>query len=132
MGKSLIEGELIIAVDFDGTITTNPDIDMEKELELQPECARVLRRMEDDGIKLILWTCRTGEALDQAETFLLQNNLYYVFDAINDQTDEVNEKYAPNVARKVGADVYYDDKALLGAKVDWLHFEKFIYGEELA
>ncbi len=126
MGKCLIDGEMILAVDFDGTISTEPD--MGEELVLQPNCKRVLTKLSDDGIKLILWTCRTGDALEEALDFLESENLLHVFTTINDQLPEVNEKYAPDVARKVGADFYIDDKNLM-FKVDWNQIESFLYGE---
>ena len=125
MGKSLLQGELILAIDFDGTISTEPD--MGKELVLQPNCKRVLTRLADDGIRLILWTCRTGPALDEALDFLMANDMEHLFDTVNDQLPEVNERYAPNVARKVGADFYIDDKNLM-FKVDWNVIENALYG----
>lgn len=131
MGKALIEGDLVLAIDFDGTITTEPDMDRHKKLVLQPHCARVLQRMHEDGMRLILWTCRSGPTLDEAVAFLNENDLLHVFETFNDQLHEVNSKYAPHVGRKIGADVYYDDKSAM-TTINWLEFEKFIYGEELA
>lgn len=126
MAKPMLEGELVLAIDFDGTITTESDIG--KELVLQPECKRVLKRLHEDGVRLILWTCRSGSALEEALNFLEKEDLM-IFDTINDQLPEINAKYAPHVARKIGADFYIDDKNL-GFKVDWLNIEKMIYGEE--
>jgi hypothetical protein len=122
---SLLEGELVLAIDFDGTITTEPD--MGHELVLQPECKRVLQRLNHDGIRLCLWTCRTGPHLQEAIEFLEKEDLYWVFDSINDQLPEVNEKYAPNVARKIGADFYIDDKNLM-AEINWNRIEEYLYG----
>lgn len=123
--KALIEGELIIAVDFDGTITTEPDIG--KELVLRENCKEVLERLSDDGVQLILWTCRSGAHLAEAELFLGSVGLLGVFNTINKQLPQVVEKY-PDEARKVGADVYFDDKNAMGIEVNWNEFEKFIYG----
>lgn len=131
MSKALVEGDLVLAIDFDGTISTEPDMDRSKPLVLQPHCVRVLQRMSEDGMRLILWTCRSGPALDEAIEFLNENDILHVFETINDQLHEVNEKYAPHVGRKIGADVYYDDKSAM-TTINWLEFEKFIYGEELA
>ncbi len=128
LGKALLENELIIAVDFDGTISTEPD--MGHELVLQPECKRVLTRLkEDSDAKLILWTCRTGAVLNEALQFLIDNDMSHLFDTVNSQLPEIEEKYHPHVARKVGADFYIDDKNLM-TKIDWLAIEKHIYGEE--
>lgn len=126
MSKCLIEGELVLAVDFDGTITTEPE--MGKELVLQPECKRVLTRLHEDGIRIVLWTCRSGPVLEEALEFLKENDMLDLFCAINDQLEEINTKYAPHVARKVGADIYIDDKSL-GFVVDWEEIENGIYGQ---
>ncbi|HEY4430005.1 MAG TPA: hypothetical protein VGN87_03095 [Paenibacillus sp.] len=126
MGKALLDGEIILAVDFDGTISTEPD--MGHALVLQPNCKQVLERFYEDGVRLILWTCRTAAPLEEALAFLEANELGHIWCAINDQLPEVNAIYEPNVARKVGADIYIDDKSI-GYKVDWLAIEKHIYGE---
>ena len=127
MTKSVIEGELIIAVDFDGTITTNPDIS-DEPLELQPNCKKVLTRLYERGARLILWTCRTGNTLLDAIDFLNKMGMCSLFETINEQIPEVREKYYPDEANKVGADIYIDDKNL-GTKIDWLDIERQIYSK---
>lgn len=118
---SHLVNEVVIAIDFDGTITTERDIG--KELALQPYCKEVLTKWKKKGYRLILWTCRTGKALDEAMKFLAENEMLRLFDAFNDQLPEVNEKYYPDVARKVGADFYIDDRNL-GAVIDWKLIER--------
>lgn len=127
--KALIPGELVIAVDFDGTISTDPNMALRRNLTIQPHCHRVLCRLHDSGAKLILWTCRSGRVLEEAIDFLVVTDLYRLFTTINDQLPEIVEKYSPNVSRKVGADVYIDDKNL-GTTINWLEIEKAIFGEE--
>lgn len=126
--KSLIEGELIIAIDFDGTITNNPDI-IEGDLQIREDCARVLNKLHEDGVRLILWTCRTGHWLTQAKEFLVKENLIGVFEVINDHISEVYDKYS-ETSRKVGADIYFDDKGF-GCNPDtmWQDLENYVYGE---
>lgn len=119
-----LDEQLVIAVDFDGTISTEPD--MGKPLVLQPDCKRVLHQFHKDGIRLVLWTCRTGEAFDEALDFLQENGIAVLFSAFNEQLPEIEEKYAPNVARKVGADIYIDDKNL-GTVIDWNEIENQVY-----
>lgn len=114
----LLGEQWVIAVDFDGTISTEPD--MGKPLVLQENCREVLSVLHDQGARLILWTCRTGKALEEAMQFLHDEDMLYLFDVINDQLPEINAKYAPDVARKVGADIYIDDKNL-GFISDWYH-----------
>ena len=126
--KALIAGELIIAVDFDGTISTDPNMAKFDDLVMQPECKRVLTRLYESGARLMLWTCRTGPVLDQAIEFLDNEGILYVFETINEQVKEVIEKYSPNVSRKVGADVYIDDKNV-GSTIDWCNIEIAIFGD---
>lgn len=127
MTKSLVNGELVLAIDFDGTVTTEPDIS-DKPLKLQPNCKRVLTKLHEDGIRLILWTCRSGKALEDALSFLKGNDMMHLFDTVNEQLPEVVEKYYPDVALKVGADFYIDDKNLM-FKVNWNKIEQYLYGE---
>ena len=117
--------KLCIAVDFDGTISTARD--MGAPLVLQPNCKEVLEKMWQDGVELILWTCRSGQSLSEAIDFLKEQGMIHFFRAINDQLPEVNELYYPDVARKVGADFYIDDRNL-GTKIDWLAIRHEIYG----
>lgn len=135
----MIPGELILAIDFDGTITTNPDLS-EHELVLHPNCAEVLERFYDSGIILILWTARSGKALDEAMKFLDDQGLLQLFDTVNEQLPELKQKYYPHISNKIGADVYIDDKNI-GASyikwdevnkrtyVDWKEIEYIIYGD---
>ncbi len=139
MAKPTIHNELVICVDFDGTITTDPGFS-EDPLELQLDCKEILLQMHRDGIRLVLWTCRTDWALDAAIEFLKKEGLYHIFDKVNEQCDEVTEAFAPYVSRKLGADVYLDDKNL-GASyivgytekgktiIDWEEIRRLIYGD---
>jgi phosphoglycolate phosphatase-like HAD superfamily hydrolase len=117
----MLEDNLLVAVDFDGTISTEPH--MGHELVLQPNCKEALNRLRSNGVRFMLWTCRSGPALEEALEFLDQNDMTHLFCTINDQLPEINEKYHPHVARKVGADYYIDDKNLF-TKIDWLEIEK--------
>ena len=62
------------------------------------------------GAKVILWTCREGELLTRAVEFCRCYGLE--FDAVNDNTEELKKAYGTN-PRKIGADFYIDDKAVL-------------------
>jgi len=127
MTKAYLPGSLVLAIDFDGTITTNPD--MGHYLELQPEVKRVLTRLHGDDVILCLWTCRSGPALQEALDFLTKENMLHLFTTINEQLPEIEAKYAPHTARKLGADFYIDDKNIMFT-VDWVEIEQFIYGED--
>lgn len=99
-------GYKIIAVDFDGTLCESawPEIGAPKRNWIDRAIAERKR-----GSKLILWTCREGEKLDKAVEWCKQFGLE--FDAVNENLQEQNELYG-NDSRKIGADEYWDDKAV--------------------
>lgn len=127
MKKAILKNETIIAVDFDGTITTCSDIGGEPTV--RENAREVLERLCDDGIQLILWTCRTGEYLEQAVEFLRENDMLHLFASINENICEVKQEYGVD-SRKVGADIYIDDRNIFTKEIDWLEIENWIYGEE--
>ena len=102
----------IIAVDFDGTLCYSnwPDLG-----EPNRPLIEYLKQMHASGNKLILWTCRAGEALEKAVSWCREHQLE--FDAINDNLPEIVEMYGNN-SRKITCDYYIDDKAVLPAMVN--------------
>lgn len=66
----------IIAVDFDGTLCFSnwPDLG-----EPNRPLIEYLKQMRASGNKLILWTCRAGEALEKAVSWCKDQDL--TFDA---------------------------------------------------
>lgn len=98
----------VIAVDFDGTLVSGghwPEVG-EPNLQLIAQ----LKECKAVGDKLILWTCRSGEALDVAMAWAAEYGL--TFDAINDNLPEVIAAYGDN-SRKISCDYYIDDKSVL-------------------
>ena len=96
----------IWAVDFDGTLTTGshyPRIGNPNE-----QLIAILKAAQLTGIKLILWSCREGESLEEAVAWCREQGLE--FDAVNDNIPEVVEAYGRN-SRKVVATYYIDDRA---------------------
>lgn len=96
----------IYAVDFDGTLCEDqfpaigkPNISL---IEYLAE-----KRIKGD--KLLLWTCRVGERLQEAVRWCREYGLE--FDAINANLPEMIEKFGAD-CRKIFADVYIDDKAV--------------------
>ena len=69
-----------------------------------------LQEWKRNGNKLILWTCRAGEALSKAVEWYREQNLE--FDAVNDNLPEIIEFYGHN-SRKISSDYYIDDRMLL-------------------
>lgn len=111
----------IIAVDFDGTIVENkfPEIgEIKQNHVLGLSMIEILKHMQECGMKLILWTCRTGKLLDEAVNFCKEQGL--IFDAVNDDLESQKEIWGDKLeewknsgkARKVYAHFYLDDRAL--------------------
>ena len=101
----------IIAVDFDGTLCFSkwPDCG-----EPNQALINFLKKWKADGNKLILWTCRIGEALSAAVEWCRNHGLE--FDAVNDNLPEIIEYYGSN-SRKVTCDWYIDDRMLLPERI---------------
>ena len=70
---------------------------------------RHLIKRRKQGNKIILWTCRVGDRLQEAVEWCKQYGLE--FDAVNENLPEMIEKWGGET-RKVFADVYIDDKSL--------------------
>ena len=96
----------IIAVDFDGTLCENawPDIGD----PIQPVIDYVLSE-QANGAKLILWTNRHHERLEEAVAWCANHGI--AFDAVNENLPEVIEEFGGDT-RKIFADEYIDDKAV--------------------
>ena len=94
----------IIAVDFDGTLCRDcyPKIG-----EANEGLIRKLKELRARGDRLILWTCRRGEQLEEALFFCLVRGL--VFDAVNENLPETIETFGGD-SRKIFADLYIDDR----------------------
>lgn len=97
----------IIAVDFDGCLCSNawPGIGAPNK----PIIDQLIKWRASGYAKLILWTCREGDALDRAVQWCREYGLE--FDAVNANLPEMNALYG-NDSRKCGADWYLDDKAV--------------------
>lgn len=100
----------IVAVDFDGTLVEDKFPDIGKPYYTVIEILCYLQQR--DGLKLILWTCRTDnneneKYLTEAIEFCSERGLE--FDAINDNIQEVKD-YFGNNPRKIFANYYLDDR----------------------
>ena len=65
---------MIIAVDFDGTIVEHEYPKMGKPI---PFAIETLLEIQKDGHKLILWTVRRGEYLQEAVDYCAQRGLHF-------------------------------------------------------
>ena len=99
-------GYKIIAVDFDGTLCTNkwPEIG-DPNLPL----IEYLKKQQNLGNKVILWTCRTENLLVDAIAWCASYGLY--FNEVNRNISEVITKMNGD-SRKIFAHEYIDDRAV--------------------
>lgn len=97
----------IIAVDFDGTLFTD-NWPMVGE-PIWPVIHKV-REEQANGSAIILWTCRSGAALDRAVHACLQVGINP--DVVNENLPELIEDWDGEDTRKIVATEYWDDKAV--------------------
>ncbi|RSK42004.1 BT0820 family HAD-type phosphatase [Mangrovimonas spongiae] len=105
------QDKLIIAVDFDGTIVDDayPKIGKPKLFAFE-----TLKRLQQDGHRLILWTYRSGIRLEEAVAFCKENGI--TFYAVNKSFPE--EKLDGKRSRKIHADLFIDDRNI-GGFIGW-------------
>lgn len=101
-----LNGNQIIAVDFDKTLSYAkwPEVG-----EPNTNLFRYLKAQKAAGARIILNSCRTGEALEKALQFCKDNGLE--FDCVNENLPELIEAYGED-SRKISADYYIDDRAV--------------------
>lgn len=97
----------VIAVDFDGTLFEAGRYPKYGKADIG--LIQALKRLRrEQGCKIILWTCREGEALDAAIGACAVYGLQ--FDAVNENIPERVQRWGDS--RKVGADIYIDDRSV--------------------
>ncbi|WP_423128331.1 BT0820 family HAD-type phosphatase [Gaoshiqia sp. Z1-71] len=112
---------LIIAVDFDGTIVEHKYPQIGKEL---PFAIQTLKMLQQNGHRLILWTCRAGRELEEAVLFCRERGLEFY--AINKNYPE--ESWKPESSRKIVADLYLDDR-IPGGLPSWTELYRTLHPE---
>lgn len=103
---------MIIAVDFDGTIVTHDYPQIGKEL---PLAITTLKKLQEDGHKLVLWTVREGDLLDEAVLWCHERGLDFY--AVNKEFPEEEPQNA-HYSRKLKVDIWIDDRNV-GGLPDW-------------
>ena len=101
----------IIAVDFDGTLCENkwPEIGAANE-----DLFAYLHSQRRSGAKIILWTNRVDERLDEAVEWCWKQGL--IFDCVNENLPEVIKEFGSDT-RKIFAHEYIDDRMHNGFKL---------------
>ena len=117
----MITKSFTIAVDFDGTIVEDEYPKIGKPIIFAFE---TLKKLQENGHRLILWTYRKGRALEDAVKFCEKNGI--VFYAINKSFPE--EEFDPKYSRKINADIFIDDRNV-GGLMSWGEIYQQLIGE---
>ena len=111
---------MTIAIDFDGTIVEHRYPEIGREI---PFAIETLKRLIKDGHKLILWTVREGELLQEAVDWCSAKGVHlYKVNRYWDENDE--EEYSSSTSdhhkysRKIKADLFIDDRNI-GGLPEW-------------
>lgn len=104
---------MLIAVDFDGTIVEHKYPAIGKEL---PFAIETLKKLQSERHKLILWSVREGQLLDDAIAFCRDRDLEFY--AVNRDYPEEEKGQNNHFSRKLKVDLFIDDRNL-GGLPDW-------------
>lgn len=96
-----------IAIDFDGTIVEHDFPRIGKEMLF---AFATIKELQKKGHKLILWTYRTGDLLQEAVEYCRKNGVEFY--AVNKNYPE--EVMTEGTARKLIADIFIDDRNVGG------------------
>ena len=116
------QDQLIIAVDFDGTIVEDayPKIGKTRIFAFE-----TLKRLQLDGHRLILWTYRNGAKLQEAVNFCKDNGVEFY--AVN--ASFPGEVFDDTISRKIHADLFIDDRNI-GGVLGWGEIYQMITHEK--
>lgn len=98
---------LTIAVDFDGTLVENRYPKIGKPILFAFES---LKKLQQEGHQIILWTYRCGPRLEEAVEFCESKGIRFY--AVNKSYPE--EIYEERISRKILADFFIDDRNING------------------
>ena len=113
---------MIIAVDFDGTIVKHKYPKIGKEI---PYAIETLKLFQEKGHKIILWTFRSGQELEEAIEFCNKRGLS--FHAVNNNFE--GEEYDNSYSRKIYADIFIDDRNIMGIP-EWKKIYQMLSGKQ--
>lgn len=103
MGEGMMTMKKIIAVDFDGTVVRHEYPEVGEDV---PDAVRVLKRISESGVHLILWTMRDALHLSDAMAWFTERGIKLW------RTNYNPEQYKWTSSPKAYAQVYIDDAAL--------------------
>lgn len=114
---------MTIAVDFDGTIVEHRYPKIGEEIPFATETLKILAQ---ERHKLILWTVREGELLEEAIEWCRQRGVFF-YSVNKDYPEE--EKSHNGFSRKLKADLFIDDRNL-GGLPDWVTIYQMIHEQK--
>src|SRR5690606_2585198 len=120
---TMIRETLTIAIDFDGTIVEDEYPSIGRPIIFAFE---TLKKLQDEGHRLILWTYRKGRSLEDAVKFCEKNGIHFY--AVNKSFPE--EEFDSSYSRKIHADVFIDDRNIGGLK-SWGEIYQQLTGEPI-
>mgnify|MGYP005996489983 FL=1 len=115
----LPNNHLIIAIDFDGTIVEDGYPGIGEPMIFAFE---TMKKLQQEGHRLILWTYRSGRKLQEAVDFCKENGIEFY--AVNKSYPE--ENLDGKISRKIHADLFVDDRNL-GGFPGWTEVYKQIF-----
>lgn len=104
---------MTIAVDFDGTIVQHKYPRIGKEI---PFAIQTLKMLSSEGHRLILWTVREGQLLDDAIQWCRERGVEFY--AANKDYPEETVDNNNAFSRKLKVDLWIDDRNI-GGLPDW-------------
>jgi hypothetical protein len=121
-----MHNSLIIAIDFDGTIceTDFPSIGL-----MKPRADLYINKLFDEGNQIIINTCRSGIHEGNAQVFLDVVGIKYHY--INSNLPHMIEQYGQD-CRKISADIYIDDRCLMGIPETWKEIYELVQLRKLS
>ncbi len=111
----------VIAIDFDGTIVEHDYPRIGKEMLF---AFATIKELQKKGHKLILFTYRTGNLLQEAVEFCKKNGIEFY--AVNKNYPE--EKLEDNTPRKLDVDIFIDDRNI-GGFIGWSNVWQTLHPE---
>lgn len=103
---------MTIAIDFDGTIVTHRYPQIGEEIPFATEALKLLIK---ERHRLILWTVREGDLLQEAVDWCRERGIEFY--AVNRDYPEEATTHT-GFSRKIKADIFIDDRNL-GGLPDW-------------
>lgn len=112
---------MTIAVDFDGTIVEHCYPEIGPEI---PFATETLRMLIQEHHKIILWSVREGQLLDDAIKWCRERGVEFY--AVNKDYPEEKVEYNNHFSRKIKADVWIDDRNI-GGLPEWGQIYQMIH-----